>query len=210
MNERLIDTVAAYAADHGWERPEGADHVLYVAHAVRALRTFADAGPAAVPAARALWWAYVKEARDLDPDDLCGAAPGALSGLDGDAVLTLALYAPGRLAVEISLLAAARRRTGRAQKLVSACRRIQLAGERAGHGPVGRAGGRGAYVRGDGRARGLFVLVRGGQIEGERGWLDFWAAVTGGGIADARPSSREYAAREADVDLWTVEGGEFS
>jgi hypothetical protein len=207
MSERLIDTVAERAAELGWSRPAGADHVLYVSHAVRALRTLADAGPTAVPAARALWWAYTKESGELDPDGLCGLAPAAVEGLDSDGVLWLAEYAPGRLAVEVALLAAGRRRTGRALKLLNGCRRIQMAGERSGVAPVGRARGRGAYVGDDGRARGLFVLARGGELEREDVWSDFWQAVTGG-VASARPSSRIREAR-GGMDWWSLEGGEF-
>jgi len=213
VNEISLDQIKTAAEGHGWTAPLGTDHVLYVAHAVRGLRTLADGGPALAPRERGLWWAYAKEARDLDPDGLCGLAPDGLAGLDADEVLWLALYAPARMAAEVALLAAGRRRTGRAQKLTRRCRRIQLAADRHGHGPVGRAGARGAYVGGDGRTRGLFLLAREERSREEEAWSRFWAVCEGGRHADVRPSPRQRGARvggaEGGVDWFAVEGGGF-
>lgn len=214
----ILVEVAERAVELGWEHPDDVDHVLYYAHAVRVFKTLADVGPVAAGNARALWYAYAKEAQDLDGQGLLAG----VGGLDwnGGQILAVALYAPARVAVEMALLTAGKRRTGRARKLVNACRRLQMAGERARLTPVGRdARVRAAYVGGDGRARGLYVLARGEELEGEKCWDLLWQAASGAG-SSARPSTRKGASREAiggnglggdglGLDLWDLEGGEF-
>jgi hypothetical protein len=185
---QLLDALAADAASLGWSAPTGIDHIIYTARAVRGMRTLATVEPWAP---RALRWTYAKEADDLDP-------PGLATGWDwsGEGVEYVAIAAPRRWAAEVALLAAGRRRTGRAQKLVQACWRIQMSMVRAGIDPVGRQGARATPIRDDGRTRQPLLLARETELERERDWNNFWQIRPGGEAASrARPS------REAQDDV---------
>jgi hypothetical protein len=208
----LLAEIAAGARLLGWERPAGIDHVEYVRRAVCGMWALHFALRAS---ARPPWLAhaYFQEANDLLPANKLDRSRD-LADLYGD-LWALALVAPSRWAMEVALLALDRRRTGRAQSLVRACSRIQMAMERHGVDPIGRAGEHATRLRDDGRTRGLFLLPRETEILRESDDLWIW----GGGVslAPARPSSgggdayaggEDGSGLEEDLEGWEEEDGD--
>lgn len=205
----MLAEIAAGARLLGWSAPLGIDHTDYAKQAVLGMWAITlNLRAEDWRDARWLEHAYAQEARDLSkvrtrPDSL-------IPSLDGPDVvpidlLLLAYSAPSRWAMEVALLADGRRRTGRAQRLVESCRRIQLAMTRHGVDPVGRdASERATRLRDDGRARGLYLLSREAERMKMSDSFDLWGSSLSS--ADARPTTRGSVARERggsdDVEGW--------
>jgi hypothetical protein len=179
----LLDALAADATSLGWSAPTGTEHVEYVCRATRGLRALAEAE---VPAWMA--HAYSQEYRDLK--SRTNWEPLLIP--PGCSPYRLGMLAPMIWPAEVALLAAGRRRTGRAEKLIRSCRRIQLAAARNCAPPVARV----AYERDDGRTRLSIDLLRETELEREESWPLFWGySLQGASRASGRPS------REAATDL---------
>lgn len=169
--------LAAEARKLGWERDLSADHRDLERRAVYQMGLIAFSLRAAGEP-RWLYHAYQQEFEDYQPtgrDWWETVIPPKL-------LRVVARAAPARWVAEVVIAADGRRRTGRALKLVSTCRRLQETMIRHGVEPLGRAT---APIRDGERTRGWYLLARDTELEGEEGWSLFWGVQLGGGVSRA-------------------------
>lgn len=194
----MVAEVAAAARLLGQKPPE-IDHVEYVRWATRGMVALEIVLRVVGPTW--LEYAYKQAVFDMTRRQGRTVRVQPLGGLDGEDVdpadlRFVAQVAPSRWPGEAALKAASARRVGRVIKLIRACHRIQLAMERNGVTPVGRA----TRVGDDGRTRGLFLAIRETEIWRESERFPLWGPP--GTSADARATPPAEATREVEDEGW--------
>lgn len=195
---QLVEEVAAGARLLG-QKPPDIDHVEYVRWATRGMVALEIVLRVVGPPW--LRYAYEQAVSDMTKRQGRIVRVQPLGGLDGPDVdpsdlRLVAQVAPSRWPGEAALKARGGRRVGRVVKLVRACHRIQLAMERNGVTPVGRA----TRVGDDGRTRGLFLLPRETEIWRESERFPLWGPV--GTAAPARATTPKRDGRGVEDEGW--------
>jgi hypothetical protein len=211
----LVLDVATEAKTLGWSRRFDQDHFDYARQVVMpGMRAFATALRGAQPRtpARKVGWSHQQEVGRLERTGTWNPSPPGsrlgephdLRWKDVDRLARWAVVVPGIWAAELALTAVASsdRKSNRAQTVLQALGRIQLAavvdlGDLARVVPIARARPDGTRRDGTVRARGLFLLSRETELEEE---------LEGSGIGKLLCVSTGEKVRDRDTEAAAGEG----